>query len=350
VGTDNCRAGRLRWAAPPQCGAGLHLFVIGMTPFTSVLQNIELRLFRYAIAVAEELHFTRASSRLHLATPSLSRQIRQLEETLGYQLFERTTRAIALTPAGVAFVAEARRVLAYAQRAVDAGAIAAANDDTTDVVRVGYTPLMDGCQVRHIRELLSQADRSATIVFQSSFSLTQVDQILSGYLDAGFVVLPIAPGTLRTALVFRDRLVAAVPDKSKLAAHAVLSASQFSGQPVVWFGRLANPHLYQHLVESCRQAGFTPSIIHEVSTITEMLEVVARGDAVGFVKGSVQSQFRPQGVTFREVVRPELTLDIGFAYDDKHHGEKIGTFVDLLQQLRADGSACGPSAINRIAG
>jgi DNA-binding transcriptional LysR family regulator len=103
---------------------------IAMKPYLSALPSLELRLFRYVIAVAEELNFTRAAARLHLAAPSLSRQIRQLEDALGYTLFEPTTRATTLTPAGAAFVTEAKRALACAQRAVEAGVAASGSPET----------------------------------------------------------------------------------------------------------------------------------------------------------------------------------------------------------------------------
>jgi len=315
-----------------------------MTSRISVLPNVELRLLRYVIAVAEELHFTRASERLHLATPSLSRQIRQLENVLGYALFERTTRAIALTPAGVAFVSEARRALAYTQRAIDAGA-AAANDGGTNVVRVGYTPLIDTCQLQSIRELFIKAGNDATLVFQIAYSSAQVEQISSGYLDFGFVVLPIVSSVLRTAPLFRDRLVAAVPEGSALAAYQVLNAEHIAEEPVVWFGRLINSNLYQRFIESCRYAGFTPRVVREVSTVLEMLETVAAGAGVGFVKDTVPSRFRPEGIVFRELAAPGLSLEIGVVYRDEDCSEGLIALLQVLKHLSTSHHGDGPSAV-----
>ena len=87
---------------------------------SSIAQHhVELRLLRYVIAVAAELHFGRAAKRLHLSPPTLSKQIKDLERGLGYALFERKTREVLLTPAGAAFVAEARQALARVERAVE---------------------------------------------------------------------------------------------------------------------------------------------------------------------------------------------------------------------------------------
>src|SRR5260370_42080340 len=82
--------------------------------------GVELRLYRYVVVLAEELNFTRAALRLHVAQPSLSKQIRELENYLGAQVFERTKREVRLTAAGEAFAAEARLTLFHAVRAGEA--------------------------------------------------------------------------------------------------------------------------------------------------------------------------------------------------------------------------------------
>jgi LysR family transcriptional regulator, hca operon transcriptional activator len=84
--------------------------------------GVELRLYRYVAVLAQELNFTRAALRLHFVQPSLSNQIRELENDLGAKLFDRTKREIRLTAAGEAFAAEARLVLFHAERAVPRGA------------------------------------------------------------------------------------------------------------------------------------------------------------------------------------------------------------------------------------
>lgn len=89
-----------------------------------LIRQIKLRTLRYVVAIAEDLHFARAADRLHLAAPSLSKQIRQLESLLGYPLFERRTRQVVLTKAGSAFVAEAREALNHVALALDLSAAA----------------------------------------------------------------------------------------------------------------------------------------------------------------------------------------------------------------------------------
>lgn len=108
-----------------------------MSDSSANMRYVEVRLLRYAIAVAEELHFGRAAQRLHLSAPSLSKQIRQLERNLGYTLFLRRTREVVLTQAGVAFIGGARQALSGIRHAVDRGA--AANRSQADEVSVAYS-------------------------------------------------------------------------------------------------------------------------------------------------------------------------------------------------------------------
>jgi DNA-binding transcriptional LysR family regulator len=306
-----------------------------MTAPPALANNVELRLLRYVIAVAEELHFTRASMRLHLATPSLSRQIRQLEQLLGYALFWRKTREVTLTPAGIAFVAEARQAILHTQRAVEAGAAASAS--IADVVRIGHTPLLDAALLPQIRRSFSLAVNNVSLLFQSTYSVVQVDHILSGRLHAGLVVLPIVPSELRTESVFRYRLVAAVPADSDLATRGVLGPDNIAEQPIIWFGRSTNPHLYQHFVECCQQAGFTPNIAHEVSTVMEMLDAVSAGLGISFVKEAVRTRLHPDGIAFRELAAPDLSIEIGVVYRSEDSSPHLLALRQALTQL----SNCG---------
>jgi DNA-binding transcriptional LysR family regulator len=305
-----------------------------MTPPTPFPLSVELRLLRYAIAVADELHFTRASIRLHVATPSLSRQIRQLEQVLGYTLFERKTRTVSLTAAGAAFVAEARRALVHAQRAVEAGAAVSAGERR--VVRVGYTPLLDAVSLCQVHRHFVESTNENTLFFQSTYSIAQVEQILDGRLHAGLVVLPIAARGLQTDSLIRQPLVAAVPEHSALAQCPVLYPEDIAQQPFVWFGKLTNPHLYKHFMECCASMGFTPKVIHEVSTVMEILDLVAGGVGISFVQRTVQSRFHPEGIAFREFAVPELALEIGVTYRDGDRSEGLLTLLRTLKQLRPD--------------
>jgi DNA-binding transcriptional LysR family regulator len=298
------------------------------------VSHIELRLLRYAVAIADDLHFTRASHRLHISTPSLSRQIRQLEGLLGYALFQRRTREVVLTPAGAAFVAEAREAIAHVQRAVESGAVAACK--AAGLLCVGYTPLLDTAILPKIRDNYARLAGNAKLHFESAYSTAQVALILNGRLQAGIIILP-APGSeLHVQCFLRDHLVAAVPENSSFARTAVLAPEDLNGEPTVWFGRATNPHLYADFSLRCQQVGFMPRIVHEVCTVTEILDCVAAGYGIGFVPASVETRLSEKGVVFREISSP-LLVCIGVAFRNDNRSDTLHLFLRALHPL----SNCG---------
>jgi DNA-binding transcriptional LysR family regulator len=132
-----------------------------MNDVSANLQYVEVRLLRYAIAVAEELHFGRAAQRLHLSAPTLSKQIRQLERSLGYTLFVRRTREVVLTQGGIAFIACAREALSGIQRAVDRGA--AAYRSEAGEISVAYSPWVRPSQLSSVKTRIAQNDSDVTL-------------------------------------------------------------------------------------------------------------------------------------------------------------------------------------------
>src|ERR1700689_433256 len=133
---------------------------------------VELRLLRYVIAVAEELHFGRAAKRLHLSPPALSKQIKDLERDLGYALFERRTREVLLTPAGSAFVVEARQVLVRLERAVECGYAASRGD--TGVLSIGYSPWFRPSLLLGLQAKFAERVPGTRLALYSAYSTTQI--------------------------------------------------------------------------------------------------------------------------------------------------------------------------------
>src|SRR5712692_2100547 len=151
--------------------------------------GVELRLYRYVAAIAEELNFTRASEKLHVAQPALSRQIKQLEDYLGTLLFERDHRGVRLTLAGEAFAAEARLTLFHAQRAVEGAR--ATKGQHKGPWKLAYSPLVDLRIPTKVRQHLSVAHPSADVRLTSAHTSEQANALLHGNLQAGLVILPI---------------------------------------------------------------------------------------------------------------------------------------------------------------
>src|ERR1700674_5775041 len=212
---------------------------------------MELRHLRYFMAVGEEQHYGRAASRLRAAQPALSRQIQDLEEEIGFKLFDRLPRGVKLNPAGKLFLDDARRILQeVSDAAVRAGRVARGRSGT---LRVGFTENASWRGVvpesfRRFRELQPAAE----LQLQPSASLEQLEAIRSGRLDGGFVnFMPKSDPELDQLLVARPHVELAVPKGHPFTKLKRLRLRDLRDTPFVWFPRQANPAFYDQMMLEC---------------------------------------------------------------------------------------------------
>ncbi len=292
---------------------------------------VELRLFRYVIAVAEELHFGRAAKRLHLSAPALSKQIKDLERDLGYALFERRTREVVLTPAGTAFVAEAHQALARVDRAIERGYAASKGD--TGVLPIGYSPWFRPSVLLALQSILAEIVPGTRLAFHSAYSAAQVGMLLKGTLHAGIIELPANEEGIESQCIWHDELVVALPDSHPLAQQgSEIDRQSLANEPIIWFAKSLNPGLHQYLIESCQRSGYTPQIVREINTSSELFDLVEAGAGIGFVKRSIIGRVREPGVVFRELSGPKLFIDTGVAYRADNRSAALQALIQLLRE------------------
>lgn len=272
---------------------------------------VEFRQLRYVVAVAEELHFTRAAERLYVTQSALTRQIAQLESNLGVRLFDRDTRHVALTAAGRVFVEEARRILESAHRAV---ALAQGTDrQDHGEVRISYSPLVD----LHIAGDLKKAIGISNPTLQLAFSGASAEQQLSGILDAtylaGLAVLPVTDAALGARVLLRHRLLAVLPTGHRLARKRQVELRDLDSDAIVWIPQTLHPGFHEHFSAWCRAAGYHPTVAQEATGLTERLQFVADGVGISFVGESVRRMSFP-GVAFRPITRPSFLIETGLVY------------------------------------
>ena len=208
---------------------------------------MELRHLRYFVAVGEEQHYGRASRRLRVAQPALSRQIHELEEEVGFKLFDRLPRGVKLSAAGKLFLEDARRILQAVSEATARAARVARGQSGT--LRVGFSENASWHGVvpdsfRRIRE--QQPD--AQLQLQPAASLEQLDAIRSGRLDAGFVnFMPKADPELDQLTVAVHHVELAVPKRHRLTKLKKLRLRDLVNAAFVWFPRWAAPAFYDQM-------------------------------------------------------------------------------------------------------
>jgi DNA-binding transcriptional LysR family regulator len=300
--------------------------------------GVELRLYRYVAAIAEELNFTRASAKLHVAQPALSRQIRQLEEYLGTKLFERDHRGVRLTVAGEAFVAEARVVVFHAQRAVEAAR--AAKGQHRGPWMLGYSPLIDLRMLAKIRQHLSQAHPGTDVRLASAHTSEQADGLIRGKLQAGLVILPIRQQGVTTEGFYRQALILALPEQHSLAKKPAIEIGDLNELPMATIRSDIEPRFGEDLKRIFDTARIRPRIVHEATTQAEALELVSEGSTAALTMPSAQYPPRER-IVFREFLDAFLTAEMGLAYLGESGSEVLTSLrkflLDTFQPLRRDG-------------
>lgn len=262
---------------------------------------MELRHLRYFIAVAENLSFSRAAEALDTAQPSLSQQIRHLEDEIGVELFRREKRQIALTPAGDAFLIEARAVVAQLDTAVTHAR--EAGRGLRGELRIGYTfsAMMwtlpaairsfrrDHPNVRLVLRVSGQGELHDALrrhEIDSAMFLAQPD--LRRFADVNARAI----GTLDIGAV--------VPAGHRLAARASFAIEEIEDETLILYARSAGD-LYDHVIAQCRDHGFTPARIEETDRVETILGLVAAGEGISVVPNVYET------LGFRDIVYRKLS-------------------------------------------
>jgi DNA-binding transcriptional LysR family regulator len=291
---------------------------------------IDLRQFRYFLAVSEELNFGRAALRLHISQPPLSRQIRQLEEQLGVKLFQRTTAGVSLTEAGRAFLPEVRRTLTQAEKSI-AAARAAQSVEAGQFV-VGYTTVFDRSAIPEVFDQVRQIYPKWQIVTKGKHSISLVRDLKNGVMDAAFIGLHTETQGLCAETIHEEPLVVALSAKHPLARKRKLDFDELRGEPLFWFERRLNPGFYDYCQAFFEQIGFKPNTVPEPAEHHIMLGLIAEGQGIALIPASLQNVKR-QGVVFRTLKEYSNRLSMGIAvtYSQSNSSPVLQTFLELLR-------------------
>lgn len=268
---------------------------------------MELRQLRFAVAVAEELHFGRAADRLHVAQPSLSRQIRDLEHSLGVELFERTSRNVKLTSSGEFFIEAARRTIRMAEAARETAAAASRGW----IGRVSLAFVTSAAE-ELLPPIIAEQRLQRTGVeldLRELNSVQQVDGLLSGVIDLG-ITRDLTPVTgLTLTPLFREPLLAVVSDRHMLRHRRVVGIDDFSGEDFVSLPRTSAPRTGKLLDAMELRTGQSCKVAQEARQFTTLLALVKADLGVAFVPQSV-GRLRRDGVQFLRLRDPDAFSEV----------------------------------------
>ncbi|WP_431036900.1 LysR family transcriptional regulator [Pseudomonas yamanorum] len=265
---------------------------------------MELRHLRYFVAVAEHRSVAEAARHLHIVQPALSRQIRDLEQTLGVDLFRRSSKGVELTLAGQHFIRDAQAILSDLQTARER--ITRIANGQSGALRIGIAPNYSWhpSALQPLREF-KREHPDITLMLEPALSARQQVKIAEGTQDGGFLAWrdPKDPAFSGLAM-FDCRLVLAVPRGSELHLSPPRHLADLQYQQCVWFSRDQAPSYYDFLIHSCHVAGLSPQLVHLGADISTVLGLVAAGMGYSIVPDS--SQFNcPNDVVL--LPHPDLT-------------------------------------------
>ncbi|MCS3443046.1 LysR family transcriptional regulator [Microbacterium phyllosphaerae] len=261
---------------------------------------MELRQLRYFMAVADELHFGRAARRLHMSQPPLSVQVGRLEREVGVPLFDRSTRRVTLTPAGLHLQERARRILDE----VDAvrGEMRDYVDGLAGQLTAGFVSSANYTVLPEVVRLFRSRRDRVTLSLVPLTSGEQIDRLRDGTLDVGLVrdesaLSDARAPELTTEVVFEERLVMCVPVTHGLASRAEVTAAEILEVPMIAYPRSLMPGYVDRVHEVL---GIAPGAMR----IAE--EVVHQETALGFVAAGVGASILPESV--RQLVPPSIAV------------------------------------------
>jgi DNA-binding transcriptional LysR family regulator len=295
---------------------------------------MELRHLRYFVAVAEELHFTRAARRLHIGQPPLSQQIQALEQELGVQLFVRTKRSVALTDAGRHLLGRARELLASTRTLTEEVQRVARGE--VGELRIGFTSTLPLTSL--LRDAVGDYRRQCPDValqLREMYTAEQFDALCRREIDVGFVRFnsPKAPDGVKLKVLRRDPLRLIVPAEHRFAKRRSVSIKECRDERFVGFPPSAGTGTAVLLQQLCAQAGFVPQISQEAGEATTQIGLVAVGLGVAVLPAPLEA-VRIEGVRYIPLADKDAVLVMSAAIREDESAERVLRFVRSLRAAR----------------
>lgn len=289
----------------------------------------EIRLMRAAIAVAEELNFSRAAQKLHISQPTLTKQIADLEELLGFPLFERGPQAVIVTDAGRAFVEEARIAVLHCERAVTASR--AAMESAEAILHVGKSPYTDPFLTTTLLSIRLPLYPHLKLELSSHFSYDLAQELIAGNLDLAIATEPPQSALLTTVKVAEAPFYIGMSKQDELARLPSVKLDNLANRSWVIFHRRLHPLLYDAVMRLAEERGIAPAKIQHVTVPEEAFQFVADGSSVAFLVKVGALTLARSGITVRPLVEDALWLKTYLASradnDSRAASELVRAFV-----------------------
>lgn len=291
---------------------------------------MELRQLRYFFHIAELEHFGKAAERLHIAQPALTRQIKQLEEEIGVELFERLPRGVKLTAAGHVFFSQTRDLLAQCDKMVKL--TQQVSRGQSGLLRIGFA---DGVTFNktfsQILRNFRQTYPHVVLDLVPASSIEQAELISRNDLDLGFVYWLPKGQSVKSIQFAEEELMLAVSKSSPLAKRKTLTIKDVGEYPIVWFPRANSPAYYDLIVSRFERNGCSLNVIQEGNNESTMLSLVSADIGATFITESA-SHRKPDDVVFVPVIDLNAKLSIKAMWNSDDKNPALQEFISTIKQ------------------
>ena len=287
--------------------------------------TIDSRLLLAAIVLAEELHYGRAAQKLHIAVSTLSKQIAQLEERLGFLLFVRNSKTVELTEAGRAYVEEARASLLHAEKAINVAR--AANEGREHILVAGHTPYTDPALKLMLLSIHLPLYPNVKVQLQSDFTFDLVHSLLAAQLDVALVAWPPEGAALTLVEIAQAPLYVVLPEWHPAAGLDEVMLSDLVNDHWILFSKRVHPLLYDAIFQRAKEYSIIPKEVHHVVTPEEAIRLVIEHAGVALTAKAAALSNRQPGVIMKPLGEVQLIVKTYLALRSNESSRMVNEFA-----------------------
>ncbi len=236
---------------------------------------MDIQTLKNFITLTETLHFTKASEKVLMAQPALSRQIKQLEQTIGAELFKRNKRNVSLTKAGSYFKQAARQTIDQLNYAINR--TKQIHNGLAGEIKIGYThSIVQTILPRIIKEIRVEFPEVKTILREMNNN-EQYKDLTEQKIDIGFATNPIVPPNLKSKIFFEDFFAVVLPENHPLLGKKISDFSAFANETFILPHEVEGSGYVRTVESICLDAGFVPNVVHHTSSVNSAFRLVEAG-------------------------------------------------------------------------
>jgi DNA-binding transcriptional LysR family regulator len=294
------------------------------------IPEIDLRQLRSFVAVAQRGHFGKAAAYLGVAQPPLSQQIQRLEDRVGYRLFQRKGRGIALTPAGTALLTTATRALSQVAEGLEEARRVGRGE--AGHLRIGFAGSVALTVLPPVIQAFRDRYPAVNIDLVQKTTTPQIADLRSGMLDVGFLrEAPPHDSDLAHATIYREPLIALLPCSHALAQRSSIAPGELAHEPFVTFHAESGPAFYERIVRVCHVAGFMPHLAQVTGEWLTIAGLVAAGAGVSIAPECI-AHIRLPGLAFVRLKTTD-TVEITLAWRQGDMTQTISNFSEIAMEV-----------------